>query len=214
MAITRTIGSVIHPAWNYDLEASLRVHCDLVKRSLDPKWRFKGQWVTTGPLETLFGYPGCGSSFGSTDALHLNLPFREGLENTVKKINGLIFRALCEYPGLASLSETVNQKFAHCGDAFDALGKFELGRTHEKLNSCHKRATLVRDVRLECWDSGVCLNADVSFNNRPCESRWGLFWLAKKRCPSWTTRTRLSTWLEREKKTLADLVAVRRSNKD
>jgi hypothetical protein len=100
--VNRTIGNVIHPSWNYDLEASLRVHSDLVKRSLDPKWRFKGEWVTTGPLETLMGYPGCGSSWGSTSWVRLMLPFREGLEKAVAKVNGLIFRALCEYPELAS----------------------------------------------------------------------------------------------------------------
>src|SRR5690606_29831594 len=110
------------------------------------------------------------------------------------------------YPELASLSETVNQKFVHCGDDFDAIGKFELGQTHEKLNSHHKQATLVRDVRLECTDSGVYVNADVSFNNRPCESRWGLFWLAKKPTPKWNNRLRLPTWLARENQTLADLV--------
>jgi hypothetical protein len=58
---------------------------------------------------------------------------------------------------------------------------------------------------LECTDGGVCLNADVSFNNKPCESRWGLFWLADENTPKWNTRLRLSTWLDREKKTLEKL---------
>ena len=102
-----TIGQVINPSYNYDLDASLRVHRLLVKRSLAPQWRFKGRWVTTGPFETLLGYPGCGSSYGTTDWASLNLYVRDGLGKMVKVVNRRILDAMCCYPELAMLRETI-----------------------------------------------------------------------------------------------------------
>jgi hypothetical protein len=191
-----TIGSIIHPSYGYDLEASLRVHCMLIERSLATQWRFKGAWVTTGPFETLLGYPGCGSSVGGTSWCSLNLYARDGLKGITRTINSRILEALCSYPKLGCLSETMrHQDFRHCGDAVDALAAYERGRTRQRLNSHHKQATLVKDVGLKCTDRGVFVTATVSFNTKPTESSWGLFWLARQKAPRWNERFRLTTWL-------------------
>ena len=122
MAERITIGRVIHPSWNYGLEASLRVHRLLVQRSLAKRWRFKGDYITTGPFESLMGYPHCGSSSGNLDRYRLDLFPRSGLKSMVQKVNHRIWHTLCEYPDLATLSETIPQQaFLHCGDAVTQL---------------------------------------------------------------------------------------------
>ena len=202
-----TIGSVIEPSYEFNLDASLRVHRMLIERSLNKQWRFKGRWVTTGPFETLMGYPGCGSSLGGTDWASLKLFPRDGVEAMTKQVNRLIWRTMTAFPELAMLREAVPfRPFVHCRDVIDELRMYEKGRTRRQLNSHHKRATLVKNVCLDCRDSGVYLNAVVSFNTQPTESSWGLWWLARSNNPKWNERHRLATWLKSATKEIDRLV--------
>jgi len=208
----RTIGSIINPSWSYDLEASLRAHRMLVKRSLDSKWRFKNQWVTTGPLETLMGFHSCGSSYGSTSWCTLGLYVRDGYESMTATLNKNILKALCSYPAFGSLAECIpDQELLHCDEAVQALNRYDCSRTREQMNRYHKRARLVKNVRLACCDSCVCLSADVSFNTKPTESRWDLYQLADEEPPIWNERLRLRTWLARAEKSLGKFVHPKNS---
>ncbi len=45
---------------------------------------------------------------------------------------------------------------------------------------------------IECRPAGISVNADVSFNTRPMESSWELFYLARKPAPRWNERSRLA----------------------
>lgn len=206
---TTTIGQVIHPSWSYDLEASLRVHRMLMLRAKDAKWRFPDRWVTTGPLESLCGYPNCGSSLGSTSWCELRLPVSSGLEAMTRRVNELILNAMCDYPGFASLDEALANRFVHCGDAVQELQGFEGGRTRKPLNRCHRRARIVRNVRLESHETGIWLQADVTLSS----SRWGIFWLNRSKAPRWNERLKLATWLERSRNVLNDLVTPKVAQK-
>ena len=202
--VRNTIGQVIHPDSSHDLEASLRVHSMLVTRSRAEKWRFKGSYVTTGPFEVLMGHPGCGSSSGCTAWCTLRLCAADGLESITRRLNQKIIKAMCSYPDLAALSETVkDQRFIYCGDAIDCLARFERARTCKPLNRCHKRARRVENVRLECSDRGISLGADVTLTG----SSWGLFWLARENSPTWNERNRLATWIRQAARTL-DRLAI------
>jgi len=202
-----TIGHVLHPSWCYDLEATLRAHRLLVQRALAPRWRFKGTYVTTGPLETLLGHSGCGSRFGCTDCFGLKLFPRDGLEVMVQTVQRRILVALCEYPDFATLAEPVSsQTFLSSRSSLDRLSNYECGRTRRPLNSYHKRATLVKNVRLECRDDGVRLAADVSQSAKPHASRWELFWAARIAPPKWHKRRRLATWIQDAEEAMAVLV--------
>lgn len=194
----RTIGSVIHPNANYDLESSLRVHRLLVLRALHKRWRFQGRWVVTGPLETLMGIPGCGSGCGATDYLCLNLIAQNGIGSIVRFLNQRIFEAMCAYLKFASIDETIPSKeFVPCDKALAQLAAYECGRTKHQMNEYHRRATLVKNVRIECRPAGISVNADVSFNTRPMEGSWELFYLARKPAPRWNERSRLARWITR-----------------
>ena len=200
----QTIGSVIHPSWSYDLESSLRIHRMLMLRAKSPKWRFKGTWVVTGPLESLCGYPGCGSGFGDTSWCSLELLVDSGLEQMTRRVNDLIFRAMCDYPGFASLNEELpNRSFVHCEEAIQSLRVFEGGRTLKPLNSCHKRARSVRNVRIVSHESRITLDADVTLSG----SSWGLFWLNKSQAPKWNDRMSLAKFLNQARISLEQLVA-------
>lgn len=207
---TRAIGSIIHPSWSYDLEASLRLHCFLVQRALKPEWRFRTDWVWTGPFETLMGHPGCGSSFeGHTSWAEFALPIgRDPYKAATAKLNSTIIKCLCAYPKLASLDEEIPYpKFRHMGDACNRFRVYERARTRRPLNSCHKRARTVENVRLACTDRGVGLLADVTLTG----SRWALWWLADQDAPLWG-KQRLDTWLSRAIERLDALVKPRKES--
>lgn len=211
MRNTTTIGRVIHPGWSFDLEANLRVHRMLAERALLPKWRFRTTWVWTGPFETLMGHSNCGTgSPGPHWGMTLSLPVRDGLEPAVDRLKQNILKAICEYPGFASLDETLPDRGGLCREAFQTLLSYDGGRTKTVMNSHHRAATYVRDVRLECCRDGVYVNADVSFNSKPAESRWGLFYLAHTTRPKWNERLKLHTWLSRASERIGELVKPRK----
>ena len=211
MAERVTIGQVINPCWCFDLAGSLRVHRLLVERSLAPEWRFRSGPVTTGPFECLLGYPGCGvgTAVDYTSWCELKLHVRAGVPELTRTVNQLIWRTMCSYPTLASLAEELPHCYVRCDAEVDRLAAYERGRTRARLNTHHKAATLVKNVRLSITDSGVCLAADVSFNARPTESSWELFWLAARDPPWWNARLRLATWLRKAQTVLDDLVQPR-----
>ena len=192
-----TIGQKIDPHWNYDLEASLRIQQSLIARAQDPAWRFKGQLVTTGPYETLLGYASCRSRWDT----YLALPVSHGLYRMVRAVNTSILRAMCQYPGFAELSEEATEPpfpAAHCGEAIAVLDALNGRKTVRKLNEFHARARVIRDVRLECSKQGIFFNAYVSFNRKPCESRWSVFTLLcgeRHKWTRWNGRGRLAKWL-------------------
>lgn len=202
--MSTTIGHIIDPSWSYDLESSLRVHAMLLQRARERKWRFHGDWVWTGPFETLCGKPCCGSSLGSdcTSSFRLDLHVSAGLESMVESLNRNILKAMCQYPGFASLDERISTRFVHCGDAIKALAAYEGGRTREPLNKYHRRARFVRNVRILSSQFGVHLEADVTLTG----SRWDLWSLAKKDAPRWNNRLKLPTWLGRAMTQLDTLV--------
>jgi len=196
------IGRVIYPGRNYDLEASLRVHRLLVLRSLEKQWRFTGEHMTSGPLEYLMGYPGCGSSSGDTKWCSLGLCFANDLKSMVEKVNRIIWGTLCVYPGLATLTETVpSRPYWPLNEIITRLADYERGLTRQSLNSIHKRARVIRNVRLQCDAKGISLATEVTLSG----SEWGLFWLARQEPPRWNEHWRLDTWLVRAEKALAVL---------
>lgn len=203
------IGHVINPAGHdYDLESSLRVHQMLVQRATHDKWRFTGPYVTTGPLEALLGYPFCGSSRGGLGGFSLDLRFEDGLSQMVQKVNKHTMQAMCYYPGFASLDEQLPRVFVHAGAAVESFRAYESARTRKRLNSCHAKATFVRDVRMSVCETGVYLDADVAYSRKD-SSHWGLFWLASERRPRWNERLRLATWLDKARRELDRLVKPR-----
>lgn len=203
-----TIGSIISPTQTYDLEGSLRVHRLLVRRSLAPRWRFKDTSVTTGPFESLLGYPGCGSSSGGTSWCLMGLPVQDGRKALTTRLNRLMWKTLCRYPDLAALTETIPyQKHRSCVDELARLAAYEQCHTRQPLNHCWKRATLVKAVRLVCCESGVYLDANVTFRSKRDQSSWwGLYYLARQNRPHWNERLRLATWLARAERSLKTLV--------
>ena len=78
----KTIGQIIHPSWNYDIEASLRVHQMLMRRAMNSQWRLTGTRITIGPYETLCGRSGTGSSMTQEPSGQLQLLL--GLESLKK----------------------------------------------------------------------------------------------------------------------------------
>lgn len=194
MSKSTTIGRIIGPTQNYDLESSLRVHRLLVQRALQPRWRFKGTWVTTGPYETMIGYPSCGSIPSQTS---LSLTAATPLGDSVTRVNQGILRAMCDYSGFAELSEPIPERpFVHCSAAWFRLAAFTGRKTARRLNQCHARARVIHSVGLECGDSGVHFKASVGFNLKPCDSCWSVFHLLRRNPPRWNERLRLATWLE------------------
>lgn len=211
MSNQRTIGSVLWPV-SCDLEAYLRVHRLLVERSLQAQWRFEGNWVVSGPFESLMGKPCCGSSLGSTHGFSLDLYFRDGIQTMIAKLRKYIINTLCQYPEFASLGEKIRrQDYRDCQRLIRTLMQHECARTRAPFNRFHKRATLVRDVGLFCCDAGISLNASVSFNTKPGESRWGLFYLVRERVPRWNERLRLDTWLAQAEQKLASYLKASKS---
>ena len=190
----RKLGHVIAPSsYQYDLEASLRAHRMLVARAILPQWRFKNEWVVTGPYETLMGFPYCGSTYGDTREFCLRVyAHLSGFMDMTKLVNKHILDAMCCYPEFASLDETLPpHSFSHCSNAVDSLARFNGGDTLNPLNSCHNRARKVGNVRIECRDSGVYVSADVTYGY----STWSLFSLARIQKPKWNERVHLSTFL-------------------
>jgi hypothetical protein len=204
------IGSVINPGWAYDLESSLKLQRMLVERARADEWRFRGPYVTTGPYETMMGASACGSSCSKYSDVELDLPFSNGLASMVDTARHGILCAMCDYPEFARLDEpTWDTPFAgaHCGDAVKRLAALEGKKTVRSLNGHWKRARVVRDVRLVCGWGGIHFDADISFNLKPCESRWGVFWLLKRPLPRWSERGRLATWLEKCADMLEGIIA-------
>ena len=198
-----SFGAVIHPCHRaYHLEASMLLHRLLVKRSNDERFRFRGTWVTSGPFESLIGRPGTGHGHSVGCIGDVVVPLHEGYQAATRQINSLIISALCSYPDLAMLRETISLDFVHCGDAVASVGRFEGKRTKEPLNQYHKRARVVRRVGVSLSASGVYLSADVTLSG----SRWCLFQLADTEPPKWRKRERLATFLGRCEKCLLDLV--------
>jgi len=213
-----TIGQVIVPPYEYDLEASLRVQRSLVRRASDEAWRFRGRWVVTGPHETMMGKPSCGRSGAGLEPsplTELNLPVSLGLDEMVRRVNHWILRAIADYPGFAELSESVAcLPFGNCGSGVARLAALNGRKTARKLNQCWNRARLIRDVRLVCSCDGIYFDADVSFNRRPTESRWSVFALTRQACPRWNERGRLAKWLERCGDVLESIIKEKRRGEE
>lgn len=195
----KPIGRVIHPRMDFDLETVLKLQRMLVERARADEWRFRGPYVTTGPYETMMGHASCGSSCSKYSDTVLDLPFANGLKSMADAARQGILCAMCEYPEFARLDEpTWKAPFpaAHCGDAVKRLAELEGSQTVRSLNSYWKRARVVRDVRLVCGWGGIHFDADISFNLKPHESRWGVFHLLRRPLPRWNERGRLAKWLE------------------
>jgi len=204
------IGRVIHPRQDFDLESVLRLQRTLVARARADEWRFRGPYVTTGPYETMMGKASCGSSCSKYSDVELELPFTNGLTSMVDAASQNILRAMCDYPDFARLKEpTWDAPFpgAHCGDAVKRLAALEGVKTVRSLNSHWKHARVVRDVRLVCGWGGIHFDANISFNLKPCESRWGVFWLLERPLPRWNERGRLAKWLEKCADVLEGIIA-------
>jgi len=193
-----TIGKVIRPAWGGDLESSLKLQRMLVNRARDDQWRFHGDWVTTGPYETMMGKASCGCSGSKYSTISPPLPFSDGLVNMVNSVNHGILRAMFDYPKFAELSEETwcpPELDARCQDAIAQLTAFNGCQTARALNDCHESARTIRCVRLCCeWD-GIYLDADVAYDMDPYSSCWSVFFLTRDTRPRWSERGRLSKWL-------------------
>jgi hypothetical protein len=199
-----TFGNLIYGA--SDLDRLLRLHQLLVRRAMDDCWRFVGDWVCTGPYETLMGYPNCGSGLSRTsfEAHELGLRVRDGYDKMCEQLSRRCLQAMCQFKGFASLDEELTPRsYDYTNDAVLALSAFEKSRTKERLNSFHAKARFVSDVRLVSTNSGVCLAATVNYGPRDY-SKWSLFSLMRTKPPIWSRRVGLSVFLGRCRNVMAE----------